>query len=64
MVSCEIPTQRSRLNSPQVVTLVGLIYLPKRLDIWNSTMEVEDENMQLLKQAGTMKRRRMTRKNH
>lgn len=47
-----------------VVTLGGLIYLPKHLKLWDNTVEVDDENVQLLKQAGAIKRRRNVRKNN
>lgn len=43
------------------VTLGGLFYLPKRLRIWDPSMDCDDENIQLLRQAGAIKRRRHTR---
>lgn len=45
------------------VTLGGLIYLPRRLKLWDPPLELDEENMHLLRQAGGMKRRRNTRKN-
>lgn len=44
------------------VTLGGLIYLPKRLKIWDPPME-DEENVQLLKQAGAKRRRNIRRNN-
>lgn len=47
------------------VTLAGLIILPKHLKLWDPPIEIiEDENSQLLKKAGAMKRRRNTRRNN
>lgn len=46
------------------VTLGGLIYLPKYLKLWEITIDMDDENVQLLKQAGAIKRRRNVRKNN
>ncbi|KAG4078006.1 hypothetical protein HA402_002057 [Bradysia odoriphaga] len=43
------------LNS---ITLVGLIYIPKRLRLWDPHIDLEDENSQLLKQIGGFKKRR------
>lgn len=44
------------------VTLGILIYLPTKLKLWETPGE-EDENTQILKQAGVIKRRRGHRKN-
>lgn len=44
------------------VTLGGLIYLPKRLKIWDPPMD-DEENVQLLKQAGAKRRRNIRRNN-
>lgn len=46
------------------LTLGGLIYLPRYLKLWDMTLEMDDENVQLLKQAGAVKRRRNVRKNN
>lgn len=57
----------SKLYLPTIlaVTLAGLIILPKHLKLWDPPIEIiEDENSQLLKKAGAMKRRRNTRRNN
>ncbi|KAL9894789.1 uncharacterized protein LOC119640716 [Glossina fuscipes] len=43
------------LNS---LTLMGLMYIPRRLRLWEPNMDIDDENSQLLKQMGGFKRRR------
>uniref|UniRef100_A0A0K8UVK1 Uncharacterized protein n=1 Tax=Bactrocera latifrons TaxID=174628 RepID=A0A0K8UVK1_BACLA len=43
------------LNS---ITLIGLIYIPKRLRLWEPSSDMDDENSQLLKQMTGFKRRR------
>ncbi|KAH8417913.1 hypothetical protein KR222_008342, partial [Zaprionus bogoriensis] len=40
------------------ITLLGLIYIPKRLRLWEPNMDMDDENSQLLKQMTGFKRRR------
>ncbi|KAH8381486.1 hypothetical protein KR093_006397 [Drosophila rubida] len=40
------------------ITLLGLIYIPKRLRLWEPNMDLDDENSQLLKQMTGFKRRR------
>uniref|UniRef100_A0A1B0FNS3 Uncharacterized protein n=1 Tax=Glossina morsitans morsitans TaxID=37546 RepID=A0A1B0FNS3_GLOMM len=40
------------------LTLLGLMYIPRRLRLWEPNMDVDDENSQLLKQMGGFKRRR------
>ncbi|KAH8295498.1 hypothetical protein KR018_012436 [Drosophila ironensis] len=40
------------------ITLMGLIYIPKRLRLWEPNMDLDDENSQLLKQMTGFKRRR------
>ncbi|XP_063705844.1 uncharacterized protein LOC134834943 [Culicoides brevitarsis] len=47
------------LNS---ITLIGLLYIPKRLKLWDP-IDVDDENSQLLKQMGGFKKRRQQQKN-
>lgn len=45
------------------ITLVGLLYLPKKLKLWDPHIDVDDENSQLLKQmTGYKKRRNMNKK--
>ncbi|XP_050313985.1 uncharacterized protein LOC126748655 [Anthonomus grandis grandis] len=46
-----------------IVTLIALFYLPNKLDIWGLRLGSEEENAQLLKQAGSMRRRKPARKN-
>ncbi|CAG9760958.1 unnamed protein product [Ceutorhynchus assimilis] len=41
-----------------IVTLIGLFYLPNKLDIWGLRNGNEEENAQLLKQAGALRRGR------
>ncbi|KAM8706216.1 hypothetical protein ACLKA7_010485 [Drosophila subpalustris] len=40
------------------ITLLGLIYIPKRLRLWEPNMDLDDENSQLLKSMSGFKRRR------
>ncbi|XP_055324749.1 uncharacterized protein LOC129579112 [Sitodiplosis mosellana] len=47
------------LNS---ITLIGLIYIPKRLRLWDPHIDNGDENSQLLKQMGGFKKRRVPKK--
>jgi len=47
------------LNS---ITLAGLYYLPKKMRLWDSIPEIEDENSELLKKMGTFKKRRLQSK--
>ncbi|KAJ6640750.1 Multiple coagulation factor deficiency protein 2 like, partial [Pseudolycoriella hygida] len=42
----------------EAITLIGLIYIPKRLRLWDPHIDLEDENSQLLKQIGGFKKRR------
>lgn len=44
------------------ITLIGLIYIPKRLRLWDPHMDNDDENSQLLKQMGGFKKRRVPKK--
>lgn len=44
------------------ITLVGLIYIPKRLRLWDPHIDNEDENSQLLRQMGGFKKRRAPKK--
>lgn len=44
------------------ITLIGLIYIPKRLRLWDPHMDNDDENSQLLKQMGGFKKRRAPKK--
>lgn len=44
------------------ITLIGLIYIPKRLRLWDPHMDNVDENSQLLKQMGGFKKRRVPKK--
>ncbi|XP_058983079.1 uncharacterized protein LOC101898325 [Musca domestica] len=43
------------LNS---ITLLALMYIPKRLRLWEPSLDLDDENTQLLKQMTGFKRRR------
>lgn len=45
------------------ITLIGLIYIPKRLRLWDPHIDNDDENSQLLKQMTGFKKRRMPKKN-
>lgn len=45
------------------LTLGGLIYLPKKLKLWDPPADIDEEN-HLLKHASAMKRRRNTRNKH
>lgn len=45
-----------------IVTLIGMYYFPKKLDIWGLGGTNEDENIQLLKQAGVVRRRKHVKK--
>ncbi|XP_052867873.1 uncharacterized protein LOC128273856 [Anopheles cruzii] len=47
------------LNS---ITLMGLLYIPRKLRLWEHRNDNDDENSQLLKQMGGFKKRR-THKN-
>uniref|UniRef100_T1GJE4 Uncharacterized protein n=1 Tax=Megaselia scalaris TaxID=36166 RepID=T1GJE4_MEGSC len=44
----------------KTITLMGLLYLPKRLRIWDPHSSADDENSQLLKMG--IKKRRSKRK--
>lgn len=44
------------------ITLIGLIYIPKRLRLWDPHMDHDDENSQLLKQMSGFKKRRAPKK--
>lgn len=46
----------------QAITLVGLIYIPKKLHLWDPHIDNGDENSQLLKQMGGFKKRRAPKK--
>lgn len=37
---------------------MGLIYIPRRLRLWEPNLDMDDENSQLLKQMTGFKRRR------
>lgn len=50
----------SRLFS--AITLIGLIYIPKRLRLWDPHIDNDDENSQLLRQMGGFKKRRAPKK--
>ncbi|XP_066145596.1 uncharacterized protein [Euwallacea fornicatus] len=41
-----------------IVTLIAMFYLPNKLDIWRLGGLNDDENIQLFKQAGAIKRRK------
>ncbi|XP_055709461.1 uncharacterized protein LOC129805518 isoform X1 [Phlebotomus papatasi] len=45
------------------ITLAGLIYIPRRLRLWDPHADIDDENSQLLKQMGGFKKRRGPKKN-
>ncbi|XP_055676992.1 uncharacterized protein LOC129786169 [Lutzomyia longipalpis] len=45
------------------ITLAGLIYIPRRLRLWDPHSDIDDENSQLLKQMGGFKKRRGLKKN-
>lgn len=47
------------LNS---ITLAGLYYLPKRMRLWESIPDIDDENSELLKKIGGFKKRRLQSK--
>ncbi|KAG5674673.1 hypothetical protein PVAND_004626 [Polypedilum vanderplanki] len=47
------------LNS---ITLSGLYYLPKKMRLWEPLPDCEDENSELLKKIGNMKKRRLQNK--
>lgn len=40
------------------ITLVALMYIPRRLRLWEPSLDLDDENTQLLKQMTGFKRRR------
>lgn len=44
------------------ITLIGLIYIPKRLRLWDPHIDNDDENSQLLRQIGAFKKRRAPKK--
>nr|XP_032528262.1 uncharacterized protein LOC116778378 [Danaus plexippus plexippus] len=53
-----------------MLTLVGLAYLPSKLKLWGTIpgtsgmdRELDDENVQILRQMGTFRRRKPTIKN-
>ncbi|KAJ2941814.1 hypothetical protein O0L34_g15791 [Tuta absoluta] len=53
-----------------IITLLGLIYLPSKLKLWGAipgtsgmAVELEDENTQILRQMGNFRRRRPGQKN-
>ncbi|KAL1498314.1 hypothetical protein ABEB36_009130 [Hypothenemus hampei] len=47
-----------------IVTLVGMFYLPIKLDIWGLNMGQDEENTHLLKQAGAARRRKHMKKGY
>ncbi|KAL7016142.1 hypothetical protein ACKWTF_009938 [Chironomus riparius] len=47
------------LNS---ITLAGLYYLPKKMRLWEPMPDAEDENSELLKKIGNLKKRRLQNK--
>lgn len=65
VLNCELNESENELTNVILgVTLGGLVYLPTRLRIWDPSHDCDDENVQLLRQAGAMKRRRHCRKNN
>lgn len=44
------------------ITLFGLYYLPKKMRLWDAIILDEDENSELLKKIGNMKKRRLQSK--
>uniref|UniRef100_A0A1B0BNT6 Uncharacterized protein n=1 Tax=Glossina palpalis gambiensis TaxID=67801 RepID=A0A1B0BNT6_9MUSC len=49
---------RAETQFLEALTLMGLMYIPRRLRLWEPNMDIDDENSQLLKQMGGFKRRR------
>ncbi|XP_026467117.1 uncharacterized protein LOC113371566 [Ctenocephalides felis] len=45
-----------------LLTLMGLLYIPKKLKLWEPKMENDDENAQLLKTIGLKRRRQNNKK--
>lgn len=45
-----------------IVTLVGMLYVPNKLDIWGLRVGNAEDNDQLLKQMGNMRRRKPMKK--
>lgn len=45
-----------------MLTLVGLVYLPKHLKIWDPPLEIEEDDAQLLKHANVLRKKRNARK--
>lgn len=46
------------LNIFPALTLIGLLYIPKKLRLWDPQTDIDDENSQLLRQMGGFKKRR------
>lgn len=45
-----------------MLTLAGLLYIPKKLRLWEPKNENDDENAQLLKTIGLKRRRQNNKK--